>query len=81
MRIYYSERFRRSFAETPVPVQEQAFKALSLLLQDRRHPSLRVKKYDRARAIWQGRVNRSWRFYFVIEADRYYLLDIMPHPK
>jgi hypothetical protein len=46
-----------------------------------RHPSLRVKKYDEARQIWQGRVNRSWRFYFLIEGDRYYLLDVIPHPK
>jgi len=24
---------------------------------------------------------RSWRFYFKIDGDSYYLLDIMPHPK
>jgi hypothetical protein len=54
---------------------------LGLLAQDLRHPSLRVKKYDESRDIWQGRVNASWRFYFKIDGDSYYLLDIMPHPK
>ncbi len=44
-------------------------------------PSLRAKKYDEARNIWQARVSRDWRLYFVIEEDVYYLLDVMPHPK
>jgi hypothetical protein len=50
-------------------------------MQDIRHPSVRAKKYDVARNIWQGGVNRSWRFYFLIDGETYYLLDIMPHPK
>jgi hypothetical protein len=81
MQLFYTERFRRSFAEAPIEVQTQAHKALALLLRDLRHPSLRAKKYDEARGIWQGRLNRSWRFYFVIDGDRYFLLDIIPHPK
>jgi plasmid maintenance system killer protein len=81
MQLFYTERFRRSLADAPIEVQTQARKTLALLLRDLRHPSLRAKKYDEARGIWQCRVNRSWRFYFVIEGDRYFLLDIMPHPK
>jgi plasmid maintenance system killer protein len=81
MQLFYTARFERSFAEAPADVQSQAQKALAFLLRDVRHPSLRAKKYDGARGIWQGRVNRSWRFYFLIEADRYYLIDMMPHPK
>jgi len=46
-----------------------------------RHPSLRAKKYDEARDIWQARINSGWRFYFKIEEDVYYLLDVIPHPK
>jgi plasmid maintenance system killer protein len=42
---------------------------------------LRAKKYDETNAIWQARINRDWRFYFKIEKDRYYLLDMIPHPK
>lgn len=52
-----------------------------MLEADLRHPSLRAKKYDEARQIWQARVNRSWRFYFIIQGDSYLLLDIMSHPK
>ena len=53
---------------------------LVLLVQILRHPSLRAKKYDEARDIWQARVDRAWRFYFQIKGDTYYLLNITPHP-
>ncbi|HEV3221109.1 MAG TPA: hypothetical protein VGZ48_15190 [Candidatus Acidoferrales bacterium] len=81
MFLFYTERFQRSYLEAPLKVQRQCDKQLALLAQDLRRPSIRAKKYDEVRSIWQGRVNRSWRFYFLIEGDRYYLLDIMAHPK
>ena len=39
------------------------------LQQSLRHPSLRAKKYDEARDVWQARVNAGWRFYFQINGD------------
>ena len=81
MQLYYTERFRRSYADAPLRVQKQCDKQLGLLVQDLRHPSLRAKKYDETRDVWQGRVNASWRFYFKIDGDSYYLLDMIPHPK
>jgi len=62
MRLFYTERFRRGYAHAPPEVQRQRGKQLTLLTQDLRHPLVRAKKYDEARSIWQGRVNRSWRF-------------------
>jgi len=50
-------------------------------MQNLQHPSLRAKKYDEANNIWQARVNKDWRFYFSIEGDKYWLHDIMAHPK
>lgn len=81
MRLYYTERFRRSYAQATAEIQARCDKQLALLAEDLRHPSLRAKKYDEARGVWQARVTRSWRFYFLIERDVYYLLDLMPHPK
>jgi hypothetical protein len=51
------------------------------VVQNLRHPSLRTKKFDEARDVWQGRVDADWRFYFKIDGDGYYLLDIIPHSK
>ena len=81
MQLLYTERFRQSYADAPLDVRKQCEKQLTLLAQDLRHPSLRAKKYDETRGIWQGRINRNWRFYFLIVRDSYTLLDMMPHPK
>jgi len=81
MQLFYTERFRQSYAEAPPVVRRQCDKQLALLAKGLRHPSLRAKKYDEARNIWQARINRSWRFYFTIERDAYYLIDMMAHPK
>jgi hypothetical protein len=51
------------------------------LLQNLRHPSLRAKKYDEVRDLWQARVTGAWRFYFTIEGDTYVLQTIRAHPK
>ncbi len=52
-----------------------------MLAADLRHPSLHAKKYDQAQDIWQARVNKDWRFYFLIQEKAYILLDMMSHPK
>jgi mRNA-degrading endonuclease RelE of RelBE toxin-antitoxin system len=59
MQLFYTERFRRSYADASAPIQKQCDKRLAFLLEDLHHPSLRAKKYDEARPVWQGRVNRS----------------------
>jgi mRNA interferase RelE/StbE len=81
MKTVPSERFRRSFAAAPKVVQKACDKQLELVVDNFRHPSLQAKKYGDVRGIWQGRVNRDWRFYFKIDGDTYYLIDVMPHPK
>jgi mRNA-degrading endonuclease RelE of RelBE toxin-antitoxin system len=81
MRVLFSERFGRSFQEAPEKIQRDFGKQLAHLLRNIRHPSLRAKKHDESRGIWQARVNGGWRFYFIINGDLYELIDIMPHPK
>ena len=81
MRIVRTEHFKRSYKKAPSEVKERLKKALSLLAQDLRHPSLRAKIVDPERRIWQARVNGGWRFYFQIREETYYLLEIIPHPK
>jgi mRNA-degrading endonuclease RelE of RelBE toxin-antitoxin system len=81
MTARYTERFLRGYRDAP-PVVRKAFqKQVRLLLHNLQHPSLRAKKYDPSRDIWQARVNRNWRFYFLIQGDSYVLLDIMAHPE
>ena len=81
MRPHFSARFVQSYTTAPPAIQRAFDRKLELLLQDLRHPSLRTKKYDEARDLWQARVNKGWRFYFRIKGDTYQLIDITPHPK
>lgn len=81
MRASWTKNFRDSFLEAPQNIQQSFEKKLKFLLQDIRHPSLKAKKYDESRNIWQARVSKNWRFYFTTEKNTYILLDIIPHPK
>ncbi|MGH7814199.1 MAG: hypothetical protein ACREQI_09380 [Candidatus Binataceae bacterium] len=81
MRAVYTPKIIRQLAEAPLPIQRALEKQVRFLLLNLRHPSLRAKKYDEARGIWQARVDGGWRFYFMIEADVYVLRAIRPHPK
>jgi len=81
MKLRYSPHFVRSYDAASTHVQKAFDKQVILLLQDFCHPSLRAKKYNEARGIWQARVTREWRFYFTIEGDTYHLHEIKSHPK
>ena len=81
MRALYTKRFLESYAEAPDKIQRAVDRRIALLLQSLRYPSLRAKKYDEARDIWQARVNEAWRFYFRIEGDTYQLIDVTAHPE
>ena len=81
MKLLYSPRFQKQYANAPDPVQKAFDKQARFLLENIRHPSLQAKKYDEANDIWQARVTRDWRFYFTIEGDVYHLHTIIPHPK
>lgn len=81
MKLYYTKRFERSYRATPPTIQKTFEKQIVLLLTNMHHPSLRAKKYDETHDIWQARINRNWRFYFLINGDELYLVDMTTHPK
>lgn len=81
MKLRFTERSDKDYAALSPEVRKAFGKQLGFLLTQLTHPSLRAKKYDEANDIWQARVNRSWRFYFVIRGDEYVVLSIIPHPK
>lgn len=78
MKIRLTERLRKSYAEAPKTIQKAFDKQAGLLADNLHHPSLHAKKYD---DIWQARVNRDWRFYFVIQGHEYVILGLKSHPK
>lgn len=77
----HSNRSKRDYQEASVEVQKAFDKQARLLAANLQHPSLRAKKYDETNDVWQARVNRDWRFYFVIHGDIYIITTIIRHPK
>ena len=81
MNYSFTPRFARSYRKFSSSVQEKFDKQLAFLLNDLTHPSLHAKKFDEVTGIWQARVDRNVRFYFLINKDIYILLDIKTHAK
>jgi len=82
MRVDYdSPRVIEALRAAPESVRKAFFKQIGFLAGDLWHPSLHAKKYDEANDIWQARISRGWRFYFIIQGDTYIILDVIPHPK
>ena len=81
MKLLRTTHFERNYARAPQQIQRASDKQSALLLQNVHHPSLRAKKYDEHRNLWQARVNQDWRFYSLIQNDGYLIVDIIPHPK
>ena len=81
MKYILPKRFTEELESFPISIQKKFWKQINYLLRDFRHSSLQVKKYNKAKNIWQARVDKNIRFYFLIEDNSYILLDIQKHPK
>lgn len=64
-----TQRFHKAFCALPAEIQAKAAKAFLLFQADRQHPSLGTKKIKGAEEIWEGRVDRAYRFTFHYEND------------
>lgn len=79
-----TEPFKRDFQKLPETIKRRTEAALKLLLSNPHHPSLRVKKvrgdiikgYDN---IFEARITKDYRFFFLIETDAYILLRCGRH--
>ncbi len=81
MKFHYSPRFKRDLKPLAYSIKQKFAKQANYLLHNLRHPSLRAKKYDETKDIWQARVDDNVRFYFLIVGETYVLLEIKKHRK
>ena len=79
MRAAFTPHFKRSYKNLPQEVRQAFDKQLGYLLKNFRHPSLRAKKYDERRNLWQARVTGHYRFYFEVKGETYLLHEIKVH--
>jgi len=79
MQILTTEPFDRDFSALPEHLRVLAKRKLRLFYRDPRHPSLRVKKMQDPRDIWEARITRSYRFTFQRKGDTVVLRRIGTH--
>ena len=71
----------KQFKKLPLDLQKKARRQFAYLLEDLRHPSLYVKKDQGIEDVWQGRIDKGYRFYFHIINPHYVIISIINHPK
>jgi mRNA-degrading endonuclease RelE of RelBE toxin-antitoxin system len=79
MKLQPTERFAKEYERLPQRLQQRVDKALGLLLENPRHPSLQIKKMKGYQNRWEGRVTLHYRFTFTVEDDTYVLLRVGTH--
>lgn len=60
-RIRYSDRFLKNFAKLDSESQLIIREAVQLLVTDPRHPSLRTKRVQSTKAVWESSANMDLR--------------------
>src|SRR2546426_8201729 len=79
VKLARTARFARDFRSLPPDIQGRAAKQFQLLLDNPRHPSLRIKKMEGTQDIWEGRITKAYRFTFQVHHDTYILRRIGAH--
>jgi len=80
MKFLPTEHFTKCYENLSPAIRAQVDKQLSLLLENPKHPSLRIKKIQGITGkIFEGRISRDYRFTFQIETDTYLLRRVGPH--
>jgi len=79
MKFVRTNHFKRDYKKLPPTIQELTDKKLRLLAQEVSHPSLRVKKVQGLRNVFEGSITMDYRFLFQITSEGYVLLRIGKH--
>lgn len=79
MRIIRLNPFKEDYKKLPPDIQKQTDKKITFLITNPRHPSLRIKKIQGTKNIWEGRITKSIRFTFQIQGDTIILRRIGKH--
>lgn len=78
MTIQFSTGFKRQYRKLSQDHRKKFDKQLSYLMENPRHPSLRSKKMAGAEKF-EARLDRHFRFTYLIATNEIWLLTIGPH--
>lgn len=76
-KVRASARFKKAFKKLPPELQVKVIKALQLLSENPRHPSLQTKPIQGIRGIYEARVDQSCRMTYQRLPDNVLLLRVV----
>ncbi|MFH1192495.1 MAG: hypothetical protein V1655_03395 [bacterium] len=79
IKLQWTKSFKKNYQVLPEDIKERTKKQLRVFIENPRHPSLRVKKMQDPRNIYEGRITYSYRFTFQAEGEIYILRKIGSH--
>ena len=84
MNVVKAKSFEKDYKKLTKKIQQRIKKSLQLLAENSRHPSLRVKKtkgkiFKDYNDIFEGRITKDYRFFFLMQGDTFYLLRCGKH--
>ena len=72
-----SERFEQAYERLPLEIRKKVSKAMRLLAENLRHPSLQTKPVHGLRGVYEARVDRSYRMTYQRLPDDILLLRVV----
>jgi mRNA-degrading endonuclease RelE of RelBE toxin-antitoxin system len=79
MRYQATRRFERTFSDLPDEDAERVRKALRLLAENPRHPSLQAKRIQGTEGIWEARAGLAIRLTYETRSDLIILRNVGLH--
>lgn len=79
MQILTTKPFDRDYVVLPKDIQKRFDEKLKIFVVNPFHPSLRVKKMEDPRDIWEGSISLNYRFTFMRDEDKIFLRRIGVH--
>jgi len=84
MKISRTNPFKRDFQKLPDRIKKRTGQALRLVVTNPHHPSLRMKKVKGEfikgfENVFEARITRDYRLFFLINSDCYVLLRCGSH--
>ncbi len=66
----FSKKFKKGYQTLPAEIQKNFDQKLPVFLNDMLHPSLRVKRIQGTKNIWEGSITMKYRFTFELSDDK-----------
>jgi len=79
MQLIQTTHFERDYKRLPPTIQKRTDEKLKLLVQNLSHPSLRVRRVQKYKGVFEGSITKDYRFFFQIATEGYILLRIGKH--